>query len=310
MKRLIFLALVASVLVGCGGGGDETAGEKSSGRLAVVTTTMQTGDLVKRVGADRVDLQVLMGPGIDPHQYKASAGDVDRLGRADLIVYSGIHLEAKMGEVLERLDGRIATLAAAEAVPEKDLIVLDRAHDPHVWFDIPLWRMALAAVTERLVELDPEHAAGYRERSAAYDRELTELHEYCRRQVANIPEAQRVLITAHDAFNYLGRAYGLEVRGLQGISTVAEAGTADVQDLAELIATRKIPAIFVESSVSPRAIEAVREAVRARGHDVRVGGELYSDAMGDEGTPEGTYVGMLRHNIDTIVAALSGQGVQ
>ena len=307
MKRWIIFAFFLSLLVGCGGGGSEKDAD-SAAHLRVVTTTMQTGDLVRHVGGEHVQVTTLMSPGIDPHQYKASAGDVDRLGRADLIVYNGLHLEAKMGEVLERLNARKPTLAVASGIPEEKLIVLDGAHDPHVWFDGELWLLALDAVANKLSELDGAHAADFRANAAAYRQELEQLNAFCKERMAAIPQEQRILITAHDAFNYLGRAYGLEVRGLQGISTVTEAGAADVQDLAELIAKRRIPALFVETSVSPRAIEAVQEAVKARGFQVSIGGELFSDAMGDEGSPEGTYVGMVRHNIETIATSLSGAG--
>lgn len=303
MKRpMIILSLVGLLAaVGCGGG-DKPA---DSGKLNVVATTMQVGDLVRVIGGEHVELTVLMGPGIDPHGYKASAGDVQRLSNADLIVYNGLHLEAKMADVLERLDASKPTLAAAEAVPEGELLVDEGAHDPHVWFDVARWRLALDAVAAKLAEVDPTNAAAYAANATAYRAELTKLHEDCRGMISRIAPTKRMLITAHDAFNYLGRGYGLEVVGLQGISTLAEAGTADVQELAELIASRKIPAIFVETSVSPRAIEAVREAVRSRGFEVIVGGEVFSDAMGDAGTPEGTYVGMVRHNIETIVGALT-----
>ena len=307
----LMVSLFLVLMAGCDGGretGEKRAVKGAGAILNVVATTMQTGDLVRIVGGDQVQLTGLMGPGIDPHQYKASAGDVDRLGKADLIVFSGLHLEAKMGEVLERLDGRKSTLAVTAGFPVEDLITVDGAHDPHVWFDVALWQLAREAVTAKLCELAPAHAADFRERSAVYSRELQSLHEYCQTQAALIPAQQRVLVTAHDAFNYFGRAYGLEVVGLQGISTVAEAGTGDVQQLAELIASRHIPAMFVETSVSPRAIQAVQEAVRSRGFEVVVGGEVYSDAMGDEGTPEGTYAGMLRHNIDVVVAALTKGG--
>jgi manganese/zinc/iron transport system substrate-binding protein len=181
-------------------------------------------------------------------------------------------------------------------------------HDPHVWFDVSIWRLTIAPVADKLAEIDPANAAEYQRNAAAYAAELDELHTYAREKFATIPAAQRVLVTAHDAFNYLGRAYGLEVRGLQGISTATEAGTGDVQDLAAFIAQQKIPAMFVETSVSPRAIEAVRQAVRSRGFEVVVGGEIYSDALGDTDTPAGTYIGMVRHNIDTITAALRGEG--
>lgn len=301
IRYLIPLALGA-VLAGCGGGSST-----DDGRLDVVATTMQVGDLVREVGGDRVKLTVLMGPGLDPHSYKASAGDVDRLSRADLVVYNGLHLEAKMADVLERLGRHKPTLAAAEAIPDDRLITFDGTADPHVWFDPLSWRLALDAVAARLAELDPAGADTYQANAARYRQQLTEVHEHGLARIARIADEQRILITAHDAFNYFGRAFGMEVVGLQGISTLAEAGTSDVQDLAALIAGRKVPAIFVETSVSPRAIAAVQEAVQARGHQVVIGGEVYSDALGDAGTPGGTYLGMMRHNIDTIVAALGAE---
>ena len=307
MKKWVPIIMV--LLAGCGGEGDTTA-DKHDTRLNVVATTGQVGDIAVNVGGDRVKVTSLMGPGIDPHLYKASAGDVERLRRADLILYNGLHLEAKMGDVLAGLGSRQPTLAVAEAIPEADLIAppeFQGAHDPHVWFDAHLWSHAVEATRAKLSELDPEHADGYQARAAAYLQQLDELHTYATAQFATIPAEQRVLVTAHDAFNYFGRAYGLEVRGLQGISTATEAGTGDVQDLAAFIAARRIPALFVESSVSPRAIEAVREAVRARGWEVEIGGEIFSDALGDAGTPAGTYLGMVRHNVDTITAALRGE---
>ncbi len=304
-KRAGFLAAITLVAAGCGGDGQTD----QDGRLKVVATTSQIGDMVTRVGGDRVKVTSLMGPGVDPHLYKASAGDVDRLRGADLIAYNGLHLEAKMSEVLHRLDDRHPTLAVAEAVPADKLLAPPEfagAYDPHVWFDVALWSRTVDAVRDELGELDPEHAAEYRERAAAYRQELADLDTWVRAEILRIPEDKRVLITAHDAFNYLGRAYGIEVRGLQGISTATEAGTADVQDLSAFIAEREIPALFVETSVSPRAIEAVRAAVRARGFEVVVGGELHSDSLGDPGTPAGTYLGMVRHNVQTIVKALAG----
>ncbi len=305
---ILFLAILTSlVAAGCGGGRDRAP----DGRLRVVATTGQVGDVARHVGGDRVHVDVLMGPGLDPHLYKASAGDVERLRQADVIFYNGLHLEAKMGDVIERMGEHRPTLGVAESLPDSALIAAADsrgAHDPHVWFDVRLWRHTVDAVAGELAALDPDHAAAYRARADAYRAELDSLDAYARARFGTIPPGQRVLITAHDAFNYLGRAYGLEVRGLQGISTATEAGTADVQSLARLIAERRIPAIFVETSVSPRAIEAVRQAVRARGFDVVVGGEVYSDALGDAGTPAGTYVGMVRHNVDIITAALRGEG--
>jgi len=249
----------------------------------------------------------LMGPGVDPHLYKASEGDVRRLFRADVVFYGGLHLEARMGDVLEEMGGRTRVRAVTDAIPRDTLLTppeFKGAHDPHVWFDVGMWIMTVDVIAATLAEADPAHAAEFRSSAARYKGELTEVDAYVRAQAARVPAERRVLITAHDAFNYFGRAYGFQVRGLQGISTAAEAGTADVQGLAQFIATRRIPAIFVESSIPRRTIEAVQEAVAAKGFDVRIGGSLFSDAMGNPGTPEGTYAGMVRHNIDTIVGAL------
>jgi manganese/zinc/iron transport system substrate-binding protein len=277
------------------------------GRIPVVTTTGMIGDLVTVIGGERTRVVSLMGPGVDPHLYKASEGDVRRIFRAELIFFNGLHLEARMGEVLEHMDARTRTVAIAETLDPIRLLrppEFEGAYDPHIWFDVTLWMEMVGTVRDALVEHDPEHASGYRARAAAYLTELAELDAYVRAQAARVPAERRVLITAHDAFNYFGRAYGFEVRGLQGISTAAEAGTADVQELSTFIARRRIPAIFVESSVSPRSVEAVQAAVRARGFRVEIGGELYSDALGRAGSETGTYLGMVRHNIDTLVGAL------
>jgi manganese/zinc/iron transport system substrate-binding protein len=264
-------------------------------------------DIVQIVGGERVQVTGLMGPGVDPHLYKASEGDVIRMAAADVVFYNGLHLEAKVGEVFERMGGRVKTVAVTDTIDRAVLLAppeFEGAYDPHVWFDVTLWMKAVERVRDALIEMDPEHAELYRANAANYLAELNALDGYVRSQARRVPEEQRVLITAHDAFNYFGRAYGFEVRGLQGISTAAEAGTADLRTLADFIDERRIPAIFVESSVPQRNIEAVQAAVRSRGSDVKIGGELFSDAMGSPGTPEGTYSGMVRHNIDTIVGAL------
>jgi manganese/zinc/iron transport system substrate-binding protein len=277
------------------------------GRIPVVTTTGMVADVVREVGGDRVRVESLMGPGLDPHMYKASEGDVRRIFRAELIFYNGLHLEARMGEVLAHMGDRVTTIAIAEVVDPAELLrppEFEGAYDPHIWFDVRLWMETVDVVRDALAAHDPDHEAGYRERASRYRARLAGLDAYVREQAGRLPEERRVLITAHDAFNYFGRAYGFEVRGLQGISTAAEAGTADVQSLAAFIAEQRIPAIFVESSVSPRAVEAVQAAVRARGFRVEIGGELYSDALGRASSAAGTYTGMVRHNIDTIVGAL------
>lgn len=305
----IWIVLVAALIAGCAqpaASGDDLAARP----IRVVATTGMVGDLVRNVGGERVEVVILMGPGIDPHLYKASADDVVQLQRADIIFYSGLHLEAAMGEVLERMQSRSQTVAVTGGIPREALLSsdeYDNLFDPHVWFDVALWRQTVDYVRDMLIDLDPGHASIYRANAESYGRQLDELHAYVQSQAALIPEDRRVLVTAHDAFRYFARAYGFEVHGLQGISTVVEAGTADVQSLADFIAARRIPAIFIETSVPQRTLEAVQSAVRARGFEVRIGGELFSDALGDPGTPEGEYIGMVRHNIDTIVTALQSE---
>ena len=309
MAKFAALLLLLLLLLGCGPIETPTARVLDGETIQVVTTIGMITDAVEHVGGSRVEVEGLMGPGIDPHLYKASEGDLRRLERADVIFFGGLHLEAKMADVLERIGERRATQAVTGSIPERRLLspaAFAGQNDPHVWFDVRLWMLAVEQVRDTLARLDPSSADLYRRNAAAYLEQLEKLDAYVRTQAARVPEERRVIITAHDAFNYFGRAYGFEVRGLQGISTAAEAGAGDVQGLAEFIAERRLPAIFVESSVSPRTIQAVREAVRARGWDVEIGGSLFSDAMGDPGTPEGTYVGMVRHNVDTIVGGLLG----
>ena len=298
-------AVAMPLVAGCGRIEEAAGRDLGTGPLEIVATTGMIGDVVENVGGARVDVTTLMGPGVDPHLYRASEGDVERLAGADLILFNGLHLEAKLSEVLERLEGRTATVT--RGIDRSQLLAPPQfagAFDPHVWFDVGLWLTTVGEVRDELSRLDPGSRALYRANATRYEAALRELDAYVRRRAGDVPPERRVLVTAHDAFNYFGRAYGFDVRGLQGISTVSEAGAGDVQELARFIAERRIPTIFVESSVSPRAIEAVREAVRARGFDVQIGAQLFSDAMGDPGTPEGSYVGMVRHNIDVIVAGL------
>lgn len=300
------LIAIALLVAGCTDRDEKSATGTETRQLKVVATTGMVADLARHVGGEHVRVTALMGPGVDPHLYKASEGDVRLLSDADIICYNGLHLETKLGDILERLEGKL-TVAVAEGIERTELLDWEGsgAHDPHVWFDVSLWAVALERVREALADHDPAHAADYEANAALYSAQLLELDNYVREQAQRVPEDRRVIVTAHDAFRYFGRAYGFQVVGLQGISTEAQAGTGDVQRLAKLIADRKIPAIFVESSVPKRNIEAVQEAVRARGWEVSVGGSLFSDAMGDEGTPEGSYTGMVRHNIDTIVSALT-----
>lgn len=249
-----------------------------------------------------------MGPGVDPHLYRATENDVMRLRDADIVFYNGLHLESKMGEILEKLSGEKQTVPVAEGIQKSKLLSpkeYEGLYDPHVWFDVQLWMEAAKAVEAALVALDPTHRSVYETQARTYLAELKRLDEDVRALANSIPKSKRVLVTAHDAFNYFATAYGFEVRGLQGLSTQAEAGIEDVRQLAAFISQRQIPAIFVESSVPKRNIEAVQKAVQAKGWETRIGGELFSDAMGDAGTEEGTYIGMVRHNIHTIVAALT-----
>ncbi|MCP4542687.1 MAG: zinc ABC transporter solute-binding protein [Chloroflexi bacterium] len=308
--KVLFIIAIAILLTACSQSGGQSSVPLSERPIRVVTTIGMIADVTENVGGERVEVTGLMGPGVDPHLYKASEGDVTRMAEADLIFYNGLHLESQMGEVFEQMEGRIKTAAMADDIDEALLLSppeFQGAHDPHVWFDVTLWMMAVEAVRDTLVEMDPGSAALYESNAEKYLAQLDELHSYVLAQAERVPAEQRVLITAHDAFNYFGNAYGFEVRGLQGISTESEAGTGDVQDLAQFIADRQIPAVFVESSVPQRNIEAVQAAVQSRGFDVTIGGELFSDAMGNPDTPEGEYIGMVRHNVDTIVGALLGE---
>ncbi|HEX6308746.1 MAG TPA: zinc ABC transporter substrate-binding protein [Longimicrobiales bacterium] len=301
------LAVVAiALLAACA---RERAERVPGERLRVVATIGMIADVAARIGGERATVEGLMGPGVDPHLYKASAGDVRRLAYADLVLYNGLHLEAAMGEVLEEMGRWKHTVAVTDWIDRGALTsppAFAGNYDPHVWFDVRLWMRATQRIQAAFEEADPARAAEYAARGESLLSELAALDVWVRRRVAELPPERRVLITAHDAFGYFGRAYGFEVRGLQGISTASEAGTADVQGLADEIARRRIPAIFVETSIPRRTIEAVQAAVRSRGFEVAIGGALYSDALGDAGTPAGTYIGMVRSNVETIVGALRG----
>jgi manganese/zinc/iron transport system substrate-binding protein len=304
---IIMLFSVGLLISACAGPADSAGQDLGARKIQVVATTGMIGDIVENVGGERVEVTGLMGPGIDPHVYKATAGDVQAMEQADVIFYNGLHLEAAMAGVLERMQDRRTVVAVTDGIDRSVLIAPEQfegAYDPHVWFDVTLWMQAVQTVYNTLSEMDPGSADLYRENAEAYLEELSQLHAYVQEQAGRVTAEKRVIITAHDAFNYFGRAYGFEVRGLQGISTATEASTGDVQQLANFIVEREIPAIFIESSVSERNVQAVQAAVRAQGFEVKIGGELFSDAMGNPGTPEGTYIGMVRHNVDTVVNAL------
>ena len=299
------LVLLAG-LWGCGSPGTGTAGSGDGKPLVVVTTGM-IGDMASAIAGDRADVITLMATGVDPHLFRPSEGDVRRMGSADLILYNGLHLEGKMGEILSRMARGRRVVAVGEAVPVenlRDLSGFEDQHDPHLWFDVRLWSLTVDPVLEALAGLMPRHADELAQRAEAVRSELLELDVWVQEHIDRIPPDRRVLVTAHDAFGYFGDRYRIEVLGLQGISTAAEAGLQDVDRLVDLIVERRIPAIFVESSVPRRSIESVVAACASRGHPVRIGGELFSDAMGPAGTPQGTYDGMVRHNVRTITEAL------
>lgn len=294
-----------------------TSGQRSidlgDGVISVTATTGQVADLVREVGKDRVNVSGLMGPGVDPHLFKASERNVQDLIDSDAIFYSGLHLEGKLGEVLERLEKRRPVTAVTSAIPHNLLMSPPNFQgnpDPHFWFDPSLYALAAEHVSATLVSLDPSHADRYGANAEDYKGKLREVDNFAFERFASIPDQQRVLVTAHDAFGYLGRRYDLDVVGLQGISTSTEAGIRDVQRIADLIVAREVPAIFVETSVPRRTIEAVQVSTADRGWSVTIGDQLYSDALGDYGTPEGTYLGMFRYNVETIVKGLRGELVE
>ncbi len=281
--------------------------------LSVVCTTGQVGDMLDNIGGCHVRVESLMGSGVDPHLYKAVPGDVRKLKSADVVFYSGLHLEGRLADLLEKLARRKPVYAITEQIEQaheegnrllREVPGSASHYDPHVWFDVSLWSRCVDHAAQKLIALDPDHAEDYRRNADQYMAQLAKLHESCKKELSKIPKDQRIMVTAHDAFGYFGDAYHVEVRGLQGISTADEADLASANALVEMLVTRKIKAVFVESSVPPKNIRSLIEACAARGHKVIVGGELFSDAMGREGTSEGTYIGMVEHNVKTIVEAL------
>ncbi len=275
-------------------------------KLNVVTTTSMITDLVKNIGRDAIEIQGLMGSGVDPHLYKASEGDVSKLVNADVIFYNGLHLEGKLVEIFEKMQ-HSKTIAIGESLDKNILIGSDyfaSNYDPHIWFDIRNWKTVTQFVIQKLKELDPKNSTVFETNGKAYLEQLTTLESKLNQTVATLPTEKRILVTAHDAFSYFGEAYDFNVVGLQGLSTATEAGVQDVQKLANFIIEKKVKAIFVESSVPKRTIEALQAAVKSKGHEVTIGGTLFSDALGNTGTSEGTYIGMFEYNVNTIINAL------
>ncbi|MDX2061894.1 MAG: zinc ABC transporter substrate-binding protein [Bacteroidia bacterium] len=306
MQRfLVGVGLALWVVLGC----RETPSNEPTGDgpLRVTATTGMVADAARNLLGTAATVTALMGPGVDPHLYKATQGDLARLREADLVLYNGLHLEGKLNDLLTRLGQTQAVVALGELLPDslrRQAPGFEGAYDPHLWFDVARWRTAVGYLADTLSARYPHLADSIGRNRAQYTQALDSLDRWVRAELSRLPPERRVLVTAHDAFGYFGAAYGVEVRGLQGLSTAAEFGVRDVSELVDFLVRRKIPAIFVESSVSPRAIESVVAQAAARGHRVRVGGTLYSDALGAAGTPEGTYIGMVRANVQTLVEAL------
>ncbi|WP_146404158.1 metal ABC transporter solute-binding protein, Zn/Mn family [Planctomycetes bacterium CA13] len=277
--------------------------------IAVTATVGMVADIVKRVGKQHVTVTQLMGAGVDPHLYNAPRDDVLRIMESDVTFYSGLKLEGKMADTLVKLANQKPVVPVTEQIDRSQLLEPESMHghyDPHVWMDVQAWAKCVDVIASTLSQFDPQHSDDYRANADAYLKQLEELHAYGLKAIGSIPPQSRVLITSHDAFNYFGRAYGLEVLGVQGLSTESEAGLQRINELVNMIVERKIKAVFVESSVSPKNIRALIEGAAAQDYEVKIGGELFSDAMGIDGTYEGTYVGMLDHNITLVARELGG----
>ena len=314
-KAFLFVAVLA-VANGCNSPQAET---KDANRqqtfegkypIRVVVTVGMVADIIRNVGGDRVEVEQIMGTGVDPHLYKPTRDDVAKIMKSDAVFYCGLMLEGKMADTLEKVGKQRPVYAVTELIDKKKLLEpegFDGHFDPHVWMDIEAWSGCVEAAAKSLSEFDPGNEKSYRANADAYLEQLKQLHAYGKKSLSSIPDSSRVLITSHDAFNYFGKAYGMEVTGVQGISTESEAGLQRVNELVDLIVSRKVKAVFVESSVPRKNIEAIIEGARARGHELKIGGELFSDAMGEAQTYEGTYIGMLDHNITLVTRALGGK---
>lgn len=306
-------AFAMVVLAGCGGEPNAQAGvETVEGTIRATTTTSMITDMVEQVGGDDVEVTGLMGPGVDPHLYEASQGDIAALTDADVVFYNGLFLEGQMNDILVQTAQQAPAVRVTEAIAEDQLLESEDYEgqaDPHVWFDPVLWETAVDPVVRQLSQLKPDRAEAFERNGEEYKRQIAEAHAYVEQQLALVPEEQRVLVTGHDAFRYFGQRYGFEVRGLQGISTESEAGAGDVRDLAGYLVENRIRAIFTESSIPRRNVEAVQAACEAQGWDLTIPDrELYSDAMGEPGSEDGTYPGMVRANAETIAGALAAGG--
>ncbi|MDF1850037.1 MAG: zinc ABC transporter substrate-binding protein [Verrucomicrobiales bacterium] len=305
--RTAVVACLGFFLTSCG----EKPEEAREGKIQITATVGMIADIVREVAGERAEVTGLIGEGVDPHLYKPTSSDIKSFQSADIIFYNGLMLEGKMSDVLVRLarNGKPVYAVTDEILGQEGYIITDEEehYDPHVWMDVSGWMRAVKVVADALSEFDPEGAETYQANSTQYLAELEKLEAYAQKVIGSIPEDKRVLVTAHDAFGYMARAYGLEVKGIQGLSTESEAGVKDIEDLVTFLVERGIPAVFVESSVSDKNIRALVEGAKAKGHAVVIGGELFSDAMGATGTYEGTYLGMIDHNVTTIARALGGE---
>ena len=307
-KALVMLMVGIPFLLGaCSNESEKTSTIPDTDRIQIVTTISQIGDPIVVIGGDRVEVESLMGPGVDPHLYKATQGDINKLQNADIILYNGLHLEGNMGEIFAKMSENKTTVGLGESLDKEKLLTdEDGAIDPHIWFDVDLWKEALDVAVEELKKLSPDDADYFEENKQKYFSQLDELKKEAVEKISSIPQEQRVLVTAHDAFGYFGRMYDIEVIGLQGLSTEDEVGLSDIQSTVKLLIEKQVPAVFVESSINQNSIQAVIDGASKEGLEVTLGGELYSDAMGTKGTEEGTYLGMYRHNVNTIYQALTG----
>jgi len=305
----VLIGLLSSLLVLGACASEEKVDGSKDGKIDVVTTLAQIAEPISIIGGDHVVVESLMGPGVDPHLYRATQGDIKKLKDSDIVFYSGLNLEGNMTEAFEKIGSKKPVRGIAESIPtEKLLEDATGAIDPHVWFDIELWKIALEAATEELTKFAPEYADEFEANKESYFNELDALLAESKELLTQIPEDKRVLVTAHDAFGYFGRAYNIKVVGLQGLSTEDELGITDIDDTISILMDYKIPAVFVESSINQNSIKALIEGAGKKGLDVNLGGELFSDAMGDAGTEQGTYIGMYKHNVNTIHKALLGEG--
>ncbi len=303
MKQLILISaliILALVII-------KDPVQKTGSSFTIVCTTNILADTVKNICPSNISVISLMGPGIDPHVYRARESDVRTLAHANVIIYNGLHLEGKMNDILEKMNQYVPVINASNRLTRGQLLETEVSdmHDPHIWHDVLLWMQIVTTICEELQKIDPSHAQEYRTNCTHYLAQLQQLHEYAQQRIALIPAEQRILVTAHDAFKYFGNRYGVEVVGLQGTSTDAQISIKEITDLADMISNKKIKALFTESCIPVRTIQAVQQSVQSRGWSVAIGPELFADALGNPDESAGTYLGMIKHNVDVIVQALT-----